>query len=393
MKKFRFLILLLAYAALWFICRSTLEYTVTVEPNGGTLLSGELVQIVKIGKDAAVPELDNGRMELHWDGSFENIRQDTTVRAEWVKVPLEKSRIRDYLRPRTVTVHVARSDGEERRAAGFFADENGRVVTAFGPLIGAAEIMVETMDGSLCPVETVVAWDRVLDLAVLETGLENTLWLERSTDAGEETLHSWDGALKNLRTGTRLDSSVSVGPMSCVESNLQTVLPGSPLVDSYGDVVAVHHSLDVQKNLAADVNLLDQLSMDNPKTPEQLQSWYETEKSRSYDVWDGDSWIPSLVRTYQMVVGTDCSHSLLGKYWYEGYYLRFDAYRYEYFKPEFGIYLDYLLRSGYELQGEESEGDITVYRYISARDHLEVILSVDENAGELEICLNKIPEK
>jgi len=391
-KKFRFLILLLAYAALWFVCRSTLEYTVTVEPNGGTLLSGELVQIVKIGKDAAAPVLDNGRLELRWNGSFENIRQDTQIHAEWVKVPLEKNQLREYLRPRTVTVHAALPDGEERLAAGYFANENGRVVTAFGPLAGAVEITVETAEGRLCPVETVQSWDRLLDLAVLETGLDNTPWLERSAEEGEGPLYSWDGPLKNLRAGKRLAVPASIGTMTCVESDLAAVLPGGPLVDVYGDVVAVHHSLSEQKSLSVDVAMLDQLSPDNPKTPEELRSWYETEKSRSYEVWDGEKYVPSFIRTYQLVVGAECSHSRLGGAWYEGYYLRFDAYRYEYFEPEFGIYLDYLLRSGYELQGEESEGDITVYRYISARDHLEVILSVDENAGELEICLNKIPE-
>ena len=148
LKKYRFVLLLLVYALLWVVCRSTLEYTVTFEPNGGELLKGELIQVVKIGKDAVPPELDNGRYELHWDVSSENIREDTLITAQWVKVPLDEAELAEYLAPRTVRVLVADETGAEHFSAGFFLDGSGRVVTAFGPVAEADHVTVVLEDGS-----------------------------------------------------------------------------------------------------------------------------------------------------------------------------------------------------------------------------------------------------
>ena len=88
-----------------------------------------------------------------------------------------------------------------------------------------------------------------------------------------------------------------------------------------------------------------------------------------------------------MIVGADCEYSILGRAQYEGYYLRFDGYLYEYFEPEFGVYLNYLEEKGYTFTGEEEENGEKVLRYQSELDRVEVQLRIREEKSELEIRL------
>lgn len=388
MKKYRYILLLAAYVLLWVLCRSTVEYTVTFDPNGGELVEGELVQSVKIRKGAQAPILDNGRLELHWDRPFDDIREETMITAQWVKVPLAKDALTDYVRERTVYVHSIFPDGTESVAAGFFLDESGRVATAFGTVAGAEEIRVERLDGSIRAVEMIADYNRLYDLAVLDTGWKDTPWLEPAAGlkAGD-ALYGWTNSLQTIRTGELVGMDASYGRMTCLNTSLPSVLPGAPVVDKYGDLAAMHHSRGDKKELAVDAALLPELAMDKQKTVEEFLAWYNTEKSRSYEVLDGGSYRPAMVRTYQMVIGAECTHSLLGYARYEGYYLRFDGYIYEYFEPEFNLYRDYLAECGYDFQGEETEGNLRTYHYRSEQERVEIILTVNEEKSELEIRL------
>ena len=58
-------------------------YTVTFNPNGGNLVSGEVTQTVPAGGNASAPTLENGKKTLSWDGDFTNINADTVVTAVW----------------------------------------------------------------------------------------------------------------------------------------------------------------------------------------------------------------------------------------------------------------------------------------------------------------------
>ena len=59
-------------------------YTVTFDLNGGTLLSGDLVQKVTQGQNANAPEVTkDGCYFLKWSGSYHKVTKDTTVKAIW----------------------------------------------------------------------------------------------------------------------------------------------------------------------------------------------------------------------------------------------------------------------------------------------------------------------
>ena len=60
------------------------SYTVTFDLNGGTLISGELVQEVSQGKAATPPNVVKDGYYLHsWSSSYHQITRDITIRAVW----------------------------------------------------------------------------------------------------------------------------------------------------------------------------------------------------------------------------------------------------------------------------------------------------------------------
>jgi hypothetical protein len=59
-------------------------YTVKFDLNGGTLISGELVQTVSQGKSATAPTVAKDGCYLHsWSTSFKNVTKDIVVKAVW----------------------------------------------------------------------------------------------------------------------------------------------------------------------------------------------------------------------------------------------------------------------------------------------------------------------
>jgi hypothetical protein len=61
-------------------------HTVTIDGSGGTLESGEEVQTIIHGQAAAVPIYTKKGYSLSWDKPFENITQDTVIKAVWTPI-------------------------------------------------------------------------------------------------------------------------------------------------------------------------------------------------------------------------------------------------------------------------------------------------------------------
>lgn len=60
------------------------HYTVTFDANGGTYMSGEMVQSVRYGESAKTPIIvKEGCVFVRWDGEYKNIKKDSTVTAIW----------------------------------------------------------------------------------------------------------------------------------------------------------------------------------------------------------------------------------------------------------------------------------------------------------------------
>lgn len=62
----------------------TKNYTVNFDGNGGELISGEVVQIIKEGQNAIPPEFKKeGYTFLGWDTDYQKIKKNMTITAIW----------------------------------------------------------------------------------------------------------------------------------------------------------------------------------------------------------------------------------------------------------------------------------------------------------------------
>lgn len=157
-------------------------YTVRFDLNGGELISGETEQIVEAGASAIAPEVKNGIQQLSWDTDFSCISGDTVVTAQWKKVKLDEKDLVKYVQKRTATVNIKWHNGESFSCSGFFIDEKGTLVTLWSILEGAEKISVTISGGREYHVAHVVDFDDVLNLAILQIDVSNSPYLELCGD-------------------------------------------------------------------------------------------------------------------------------------------------------------------------------------------------------------------
>ena len=155
-------------------------YTVRFDLNGGELISGETEQTVTAGAAAVAPEAVNGDLQLTWDKDFGHISGDTVVKAQWEKAKMNKDMdaMNQYVQERTVSIHVKTVDGNEKVGAGFFIDENGTIATTWKNIKGAAEITVIVDNGGKFSVTEIVDFSRNLDLAILKIDIRSSKCLK-----------------------------------------------------------------------------------------------------------------------------------------------------------------------------------------------------------------------
>ena len=90
MKKFFLIIMLAAVLMAAMACESQPDsFTVTFDPNGGSIVTGESVQTVVAGQSATPPTPERRDYAFDgWEGSYEGVTADVTVRAKWTPVYL-----------------------------------------------------------------------------------------------------------------------------------------------------------------------------------------------------------------------------------------------------------------------------------------------------------------
>ena len=88
MKNFKIPVLLVCIvAALLTLAACIGIYTVTFDPNGGSIVSGEAIQSVRRGEAAISPTPERqGYIFEGWEGDYSAITDDTTVRAKWTPI-------------------------------------------------------------------------------------------------------------------------------------------------------------------------------------------------------------------------------------------------------------------------------------------------------------------
>ena len=319
------------------------------------------------------------------------------------KEPLDATVIAQLARAATVTVHADNSSG-----TGFFIDDKGTLITCYHVIDGTTELLVETSEGAYYAVVNIVDFNEQYDIAVLTAKVTGNSYLEISMEpvVQGQTVYAngsslgLDGTFSN---GIISAESRKIGIIDCVQTTAATSSgnSGGPLLNAYGQVVGINaYGYNGQNlNLAIDVAVLNNLSMDKYWDMSNYREWYDKEISRSYRLYDKDqvSFFAPKVHTYQNITGRKCSNS--GQDWkyitdgkgsrQSGYKADAGVYYYEYEEVEYDQYTVYLKSIGfvYQSKKEYDDHDIpgTAVVYYNAYTGVAVMLYVYDNESTVVI--------
>ena len=378
------------------------KHTVVFNLNGGTLVSGELVQEVKNGESAVPPVAENGRMSLSWDRSYTDVSEDITVNAVWENTAMTSTEVAAYTQERTVTVYSTHITGSESAGSGFFIDNQGTMVTNYHVIEGSAELSVQVHDGGTYDVLQVVDFDPVHDLAVLRVDYASNNFLTLCPTPAQtgETVYAVGSALGTLTgtftTGTVSSTSRTIGLIDCLQMDaaISHGNSGGPLVNEYGEVLGVNSFSYVDGenlNLAIKVDYINQLAMDKNMTVNEYEEWFTTESSRSWSPQDDyDNFYYSTINTYQAVTGATCKTSVDGEDRYSGYIDMCDLYIYDYNQAQYDQYVSYLKTQGFVFDSDESFSGGISYYDVNELDGILIDLFVTLDNRELKIWVTKL---
>lgn len=321
-------------------------YTVRFDPNGGTIVSGSVTQNVKPGSDATPPEASrDGWIFKGWDGEYSNVEEDCTVKAIWAEevsvtfdpgegtitsgdatqviesgtapeapgaeregytfdgwepkvgavtedtlytanwTPKEYTPEELYtmVTPSVIEIHVYDKNGEYfAQGSGFFIDAEGTAVTNYHVIEEAYSADAITSDECAHTVTKVIAWDKELDLAIIQCDISNSQPLtisQREITTGETvyTVGSSLGLTGTISDGIVSAASREVEGVECIQitAPISHGNSGGPLLNRFGEAIGINSmTLNEGQNLnfAINIHLLDSLDRSSPVTMEEFYS-------------------------------------------------------------------------------------------------------------------------
>lgn len=260
------------------------RYIVTFDPNGGELEDGSLTQHVSTGTIPVAPKLTRFGYELSgWEPELSEVSENTTFTAQWTAVSLDPEELYSYIAPSVGEIVIYDTDGEEiALGSGFFIDDEGTMLTNYHVMEGAYSADVTTSDGVKHNIESVLAYDTSIDLAMLRVDIEENSFLKLSDEQVRtgETVYAIGSSLG--LTSTFSDGIVSTASRDYDGvSYIQTTAPishgnsGGPLVNTHGWVVGINTMTMTEGqnlNFALDISEVDNLDLSNPLT---VSEFYE----------------------------------------------------------------------------------------------------------------------
>lgn len=254
------------------------RYVVTFDPNGGELSEGDLTQHVAAGKLPEAPELTRFGYELSgWEPELAAAAENVAYTAQWKAISFTPEELYAYIAPSVGEIVVYDAYGDEfALGSGFFIDDEGTMLTNFHVMEGAYSAEVTTSDGVRHNVDSVLAYDTFIDLAMLRVDIEDNSFLKLSDENVRtgETVYAIGSSLG--LTSTFSDGIVSTASRDYDGVHyIQTTAPishgnsGGPLVNTHGWVVGINTMTMAEGqnlNFALDISEVDNLDLSNPLT-------------------------------------------------------------------------------------------------------------------------------
>lgn len=197
--------------------------------------------------------------------------------------PLSSEEIYNIAAQSTVEIQVTTDDGKVT-GTGFCDDNNGTIITNYHVIKGGTSGFVKDYYGTKYDIDSVIGYDKELDIAILKTDFKCDSVLPKRDTAlkvGEEVYA--------LGSSQGLTDTFSSGIISAIDrdidgrSYIQTTAPissgnsGGPLIDKYGKVVGINSASisDGQNlNFVIDIKEVNNVRRDKNQSLSQLYNLY-----------------------------------------------------------------------------------------------------------------------
>ncbi len=169
---------------------------------------------------------------------------------------------------------TAKNAVSKKTGTGFFYDSEGTVITNYHVIEGCTDIQISLYNGQIYWVDSVLGYDAVRDIAILDTRCE----VSEPLAFGTQDAYTGQ-TVYTLGSSLGLTGTFSDGMVSCAKRNLnnklyiQTTAPispgnsGGPLLDTKGKVIGINTAclVDGQNlNFAVPIGDVSKISTDTP---------------------------------------------------------------------------------------------------------------------------------
>lgn len=179
-------------------------------------------------------------------GTF-NIPQPTNLNIPQKK-EMTPEEIADLYKDKIVKLHAYKNGSFLGIGTGFLISRKGLIATNYHVIYDCTHMKVEFMDGTSVGVDTIVAKDRIKDIAILKINSGNVSFVPMLAESGQIQLG--EPVITIGHSLGILDYSISNGLVSSVRGSefriIQSTAPistgnsGGPLINKYGEVIGVN---------------------------------------------------------------------------------------------------------------------------------------------------------
>lgn len=294
-------------------------FTITFDPDGGTVQSGEVVQNLKNGAQPTPPTLVKEEMQFQsWSPEVTAVNGDATYKAQWAEIEFGAKEIYQKVGPSVVEITIYNEDGNpESLGSGFFIDDEGTVLTNYHVVEGAYSAKVSLNSGRTYDVKAVLDYNKELDLALLETDVSHSEAVKFASEAPETGDKVYAIGSSKGQTGTLSEGIVSTASRRFADVDVDYIQhnapissgnSGGPLVNAHGKVMGVNSmSLKDAQNMNYAINI-QELNKLNANNRVNMTEFYQTtnadylwkkrvkefiEPAKSVEKESNDEWIQS----------------------------------------------------------------------------------------------------
>ncbi len=279
------------------------EVSVTFDPGEGTITSGDATQVIESGTTPEAPGAEReGYTFDGWEPKVGVVTEDTLYTANWTPKEYTPEELYTMVTPSVVEIHVYDKNGEYfAQGSGFFIDAEGTAVTNYHVIEEAYSADAITSDECAHTVTKVIAWDKELDLAIIQCDISNSQPLtisQREITTGETvyTVGSSLGLTGTISDGIVSAASREVEGVECIQitAPISHGNSGGPLLNRFGEAIGINSmTLNEGQNLnfAINIHLIESLDRSAPKTMEEFYN--ETAPQAGESDEEGGEWVYS----------------------------------------------------------------------------------------------------